>query len=426
MESLFSLYSILKRKILTAKPSLLLLILTSLLILPTTQLALASTPIFEASYSSVSNGWDKVERWDSNNSNLTQESFPSDGRGDQTGQRVTFFAGDSTPHSAKFLLYYAPNWDTNTKVTPVLLIHGANQDADIAWANPNDAGNYGCGRFSCPSTGLMQELVSDDFKVFALSFAHKNGDGYFWGEQIANAIEIIKNKTGASEVDIVSWSKSAFNARMYASSVKEYWGTNYRGDLRRLLMLGAPNNGVDWSFRHGWTLTPTVYPTCGGVINGPTAHDKIYCYFLWRNGPEWTYSSAYFPGAAQMLKRWDSTYGLSTLEQDWYTSYHGGWGFYTHAQGINAYLSNSLVDTVRSAGTPSSVKVHNLCGNQADIALLHNEHTGPSDGVVFINSCNDSTGIANHGGSSVISVNHLELGWHTPAINQIKTWLNAP
>ena len=93
---------------------------------------------------------------------------------------------------------------------------------------------------------------------------------------------------------------------------------------------------------------------------------------------------------------------------------------------INAYLGAAIIDTVRSAGTPTSVKVHNLCGNQADIALLHNEHTDPSDGVVFINSCNDSTGIGNHGGSSVIAVNHLELGWDTPAVNQIKTWLNAP
>jgi len=381
----------------------------------------------EQSYtSSIANGWDKVERWKNNNPNFTQESFPSDGRGDQSGQRVTFFAGDASPHSSRFLLYYAPGWDTNTKDVPVLLVHGANQDADLAWANPNEAGDYGCGRTLCPSTGLMQDLVDDDFKVFALSFPHKNGDGYFWAEQIANAIEIIKDLTGEAEVDVITWSKSAFNGRMYISSVKQSWGTGYRDDIRRFIMLGAPNNGVDGSFRHGWTYTLTVYPGCGGSVNGPTAHDKIFCYGWWRNGPEWTYSSAYFPGSAQMLKRWDSTYSLAILEQDWYTTYHGGWGYFTHAQGINYYLTASLVDTVRNAGTASSVKVHNLCGDQADIALWHNEHTGPSDGVVFINSCNDTTGISNHGGSAVISVNHLELGWDSPAVSQIKSWLNAP
>jgi len=45
---------------------------------------------------------------------------------------------------------------------------------------------------------------------------------------------------------------------------------------------------------------------------------------------------------------------------------------------------------------------------------------------VFIASCNDATGITNHGGSAVVAVNHLELGWDMPAVNQTKTWLNAP
>lgn len=397
-------------------------------------LAVAPSPIaqagpltLEATYtSSIANGWVRVERWRDTASAFKQETFPPDGRGDQSGQRVTFFGGDATPHSSRFLMYYAPDWDTNTKATPVLLVHGANQDADIAWADPDEAGAYGCGRPSCPGTGLMQTLAADDFKVFAVSFPHKNGDGYFWSEQIADAIEVVKSRTGASEVDLVTWSKSAFNARMYVSSVKQSWGTGYRGDVRRLLMLGGPNNGVDGSFRHGWTYTFTAYPQCGGVINGPVAHDWIVCFGVWWNGPQWTYSSSYFPGAAQMLKRWDSVFGLATLEQDWWTTYYGGWGFYTHSAGINAFLGASLVDTVRSAGTDPGVRVHNLCGDQADIALLHNEHTGPSDGVVFIASCNDATGIASHGGSAVVAVNHLELGWDAPAVSRILTWLNAP
>ncbi len=402
-------------------------LISGILILGLTPLTATASLVLEATYtSSIANGWVEVERWQDTNTAFTQETFPPDGRGDQSGQRVTFFGGDATPHSSRFLMYYAPDWDTNTKATPVLLVHGANQDADIAWADPNEAGDYGCGRASCPSTGLMQELVNDNFKVFALSFAHKNGDGYFWAEQIADAIQIVKNNTGATEVDVVTWSKSAFNGRMYISSVHQYWGTPYQGDVRRLLLLGGPNNGVDGSFRHGWTYTFTAYPQCGGVINGPVAHDWIVCFGLWRNGPEWTYSSSFFPGAAQMLKRWDSTYSPAVLEQDWWATYYGGWGFYTHSQGINVFLGASLVDTVRNAGTSSGVRVHNLCGNQADIALLHNEHTGPSDGVVFVDSCDDSTGITNDGGSAVISVNHLELGWDSPAVTQIKNWLNAP
>lgn len=389
--------------------------------------ARAANPALEATYSSsISNGWVRVERWRDPGSAFTQETFPPDGRGNQSGQRVTFFNAVATPHSSRFLMYYAPNWSTNPKTTPVLLVHGANQDADLAWADPNEAGAYGCGRSTCPSTGLMQALVADGFKVFAIGFPHKNGDGYFWAEQIEDAVEVVKLRTSASSVDVVSWSKGAFNARMYVSSVKQSWGTAYQGNVRRLMMLGGPNNGIDLSFRHGWTFSLTVYPECGGTINGPTPHHALVCFGLWRNRPQWTYSSSYFPGSPQMLKRWDSIHGLPANEQDWYTTYYGGLGFYSDGSGISAFLGASLVDTVRGAGTSAGVRVHNLCGDQADIALLHNEHTGPSDGVLFISSCYDSTGIANHGGSAIVAVNHLELGWDTPAVNQIKSWLNAP
>ena len=126
-----------------------------------------------------------------------------------------------------------------------------------------------------------------------------------------------------------------------------------------------------------------------------------------------------------MLKRWDSVYPLPTSEQDWYTTYYGGSGFYSSGPGINAYLNRSLVDTIRTFPVPTSVRVHNLCGNQNDITLLHNEHTGPSDGVVFIASCRDTTGILTDAGSATIAVNHLELGWESTAQSKLLSWLSA-
>jgi hypothetical protein len=388
--------------------------------------AAAGSTTLEATYSTgVKNGWERVERWRDTNAAFTQEAFPTDGRGDQSGQRVTFF-GSSKPHSAQFLMYYAPGWSTNARPVPVLLVHGANQDADLAWANPNEAGGYGCGRASCPSTGMVQSLSADGYKVFALGLPHKNGDGYFWSEQIADAVAIVRSRTGATQVDVIAWSKAASNARMYISNVKKTWGTAYRGDIRRLVLLGSANNGIDLSFRHGWSYSLVVYPQCGGTINGPTPHDRLVCYGVYRDGAEWTYSSPYFPGSAQLLKRWDSIYPLPANEQDWYTTYFGGQGYYSSGPGIDAYLSRSLVDVIRNAASPPGVRVHNLCGNQNDIALLHNEHTGPSDGVVFIQSCRDVVGIANDGGGATIMVNHLGLGWEPTAITQVKAWLDAP
>jgi len=389
--------------------------------------ATAGPTTLEATYSAgIQNGWALVERWRDTTTAFTQEAFPADGRGDHSGQRVTFFGSDGSPHSSQFLMYYAPGWNTNVKPVPVLLVHGANQDADLAWADPNEAGNYGCGRASCPSTGMMQSLSVAGYKVFALGLPHKNGDGYFWSEQIADAVAIVKSRTGATQVDVIAWSKSASNARMYISNVKKTWGTSYRGDVRRLVLLGSANDGIDLSFRHGWNFSLVVYPECGGVINGPTPHDRLVCFGAWRDGTQWTYSSAYFPGSAQLLKKWNTIYSLPSNEQDWYTTYFGGWGFYSKGPGIDAYLSQSLVDVIRAAPSPAGVRVHNLCGNQNDIALLHNEHTGPSDGVIFIQSCRDVLGITNDGGGATIAVNHLELGWEPIAIAQVKTWLDAP
>lgn len=135
--------------------------------------ALAGPLTQEATFTSgLANGWARVERWRDTSSGFTQEAFPPDGRGDQSGQRATFFAS-ARPHSSRFLLYYAPGWNSGTRATPVLLVHGANQDADLAWANPNEAGAFGCGRSSCPSTGLMQNLSANGYKVFALGLPHK-------------------------------------------------------------------------------------------------------------------------------------------------------------------------------------------------------------------------------------------------------------
>lgn len=46
------------------------------------------------------------------------------------------------------------------------------------------------------------------------------------------------------------------------------------------------------------------------------------------------------------------------------------------------------------------------------------------DGVVFISSATDQTGISNVGGvTSVVSDNHLQLGWETTANAQVQSWL---
>jgi hypothetical protein len=383
----------------------------------------------EATFTSVANGWAKVERIHDSDPNFPTENYPPDGRGNQDGQRLTFFGGVTQPSSSRFLLYYAPGWNSNSTSIPVLLVHGANDNADRAWANPNDLGGFGCGAASCPNTGLMQVLSGNGLRVFAISFAHKQGDNLFSAQLIYDAIQRIKAVTGATKVDLVGWSKGAFASRMYASSVKPSWGVSYGGDVRKLILIGNPNNGYDYPFRHGWSHDFSIYTECGASVNAPSPHTAMTCFGTLDHHPELsiftTSSGNFYPGQKQLLARWDNVFPLPTGEQDWETTYFGGNGFYTQGLGIQAAMNQgSLVSTIRNAGVPSSVTVFLLAGASNTIPSIHDEHTGPSDGVVFIASATDSTGIPTLGGTTIVTTdNHLELGWESTATQQVLAWL---
>jgi pimeloyl-ACP methyl ester carboxylesterase len=389
----------------------------------------AANLTLEATYTSVANGWVQVERYLDNNPGFMQEQFPPDGRGDQDGQRLTFFGGVKKPFSGCFLLYYAPGWNTNARTVPVLLVHGANDNADRAWANPNEAGSFGCGAVSCPSTGLMQYLSNDGFRVFAVNFAHKQGDNYMQAQIVADAIQVITSKLGVPQVDVVGWSKGVMSARMYVSSVKPSWGQAYRGDVRRLVLIGGPNKGYDYPFAHGWIHDFSIWPECGGTVNAPAPHIDMTCYGRYIAHPELsifaTSTCDCYPGQRQMLYRWDNVYGVDQTQQDWYTTYYGGQGFYTYGYGIQTAINQgSLITTIRSAGVPSSVRTYLLSGGTPNIPTVYNENRGASDGVVFVASASDTGGIATVGGNvEVVADNHLKLGWETTAMSQVDNWL---
>lgn len=389
------------------------------------------TTTLDATYTSVQNGWAKVERWHDTDTNLPQEAYPPDGRGNQDGQRLTFFGNVAQPRSNTFLLYYAPHWQTGTKATPILLVHGANDNADRAWANPGDAGSFGCGNpsGSCPSTGLMQYLDSRGYKVFAINFPHKQGDNYYQAQLVGDAIGVIKSRLGVSQVDLIGWSKGGFPARMYVSSVKPSWGRAYQNDVRKLILIGNANNGIDWSWAHGTAGDIAVYPECGGSLNAPAAVTTYECFGAFYNHPELSFtgtgSNNTYPGQRQMLARWDGTYGVDESQQDWETVYYGGTGFTSVSPGIQAAINQgSLVSAIRTAGIPASVTTYLLCGGTANIPGVFNENRGPSDGLLFNASCQDTGGIGTVGGvTDVVGDNHLELAWESTAVSQIVSWL---
>lgn len=370
----------------------------------------------------VADGWASVERYRNTNPGFQAETYPSDGRGDQVGQTAVFF-GSGRPHSSQFLLYAGPE-PTAPARTPVLLVHGANQTAGQAWANPNASGSFGCGTLVCPTTGMMQKLTADGHQVYAIGFPHRNGDGYHWAQQIGDAVDLVREKTGAAKVDVVGWSKGAFNARQYVSSVRPAWGRDYAGTINRLVLLGNPNLGFDWGYRHGISHDAAIFPECGGALNAPAPHTSMTCLGVRYSHPEVSYEGDAFPGSGQMLARWDSVYPVPAYEQDWYTTYHGGTGFFSGGRGIQYVIDRqSLVQPIVRAGTPSELPVYMLCGTAPTMMGMHNEHSGPSDGAVFVRSCESTQGVGRVGGVRKTPLNHLELGWSGPGTSQVVSWL---
>jgi hypothetical protein len=126
-----------------------------------------------------------------------------------------------------------------------------------------------------------------------------------------------------------------------------------------------------------------------------------------------------------MLARWDGVYGVNTSTQDWYTTYYGGQGFYTSGPGIQAAIdAGSLIAAIHAAPTPAAVPVYLLAGGSATIVGIWNETRGPSDGVVFVNSALDTTGVTTVGATTLVaSANHLQLGWATAVMATVAGWL---
>jgi hypothetical protein len=386
------------------------------------------TLTLQATFTTVSYGWSKVERYNDTDPNWPAQYYISDGRNDQTGQRATFF-GTARPLGSQFLLYYAPGWSTGTKAVPVLLVMGAADNVDREYADPALNGSGTCGAASCPTTGLMQYLNAAGYRVFAVDFGNMQGDNLQQAQTVSDAIEVIKSKTGQSQVDVVAWSKGGYPARMYVSSVKPSWGRAYQNDVRKLVLLGNPNAGLDYIFAHGAPGNILIYPECGGSQDGPSAHIQYECYGVFYNHPE---LSVYtdggfnaFVGQRQMLARWDGTYGVDQSTQDWYTTYYGGQGFTSYGYGIQTAMNEgSLVSTIQSAGIPSSITTDLLCGGSATMPGFYNENRGPSDGLVFVASCSSTTGIPGpHNVTEIVGDNHLMLGWESTAESQIKSWL---
>lgn len=389
--------------------------------------------------------------------------------------------GTARPGSHAALLHMGLN-ESIAFGTPILMVHGA--------------GDNGSRSFVTMATRFDRRFRP----VYALTFAHPHGDVFAQAELIADAIARIRERTGAEQVDIVAHSKGGISAAIYLShhdgadwdnDAYESVGTTYRGDVRRAVFIASPLGGTDTSFR--WSannyaaldadtaLTPsswsTYYPT--GTGNWWNSVDLSEQDFLAADGD-------LFPGQRQILARQpytlpgaNPTLGAYAVQQDWYTTYEGGLGYFSSSAGIDAVIEDggSVIEHLHEVGVDPQVELFLLAGTSplmsngvdwvdeiygdtwaeelgasADAwaeftaelvgdSLLHQgmsqasvqglargelvlgEITGPSDGVVFESSATDAAALTARGAvvvqTQTLELSHLDLLYASPVTGQL-------
>ncbi|MDD3853239.1 MAG: alpha/beta fold hydrolase [Syntrophomonadaceae bacterium] len=309
--------------------------------------------------------------------------------------------GTRFPAADAYLLHYARGWNSNRHEVPVLLVHGAGLDA-TSYTNLWDMGY----------TGLQQQLVSLGYRVFSVTFSHSHGDNFYQAMQLADAIDRVKQLTGAGTVDVVAHSKGGIAARIYLSNMS---ATAYRNDVRRFVTLGVPNLGTDFAFRNP-SISYLIY-TAGG--NGVIAWDKlIYLTGTVDITPRSIYAGGGFPGQSQILYRWDDEYNLDVSQQDWWTTYYGGSGYVSHSQGIEAAImtGGNLIAGLEKHGINADIELSVLAGESHLFAMIPLQTSIPGDGIVFRESALNTdamvSGGANLKDKRVMTVNHIELLYH--------------
>jgi hypothetical protein len=178
--------------------------------------------------------------------------------------------GPTRPAARYVLLHKGPKTATlncDRARPPVLLVHGALQDANV-WLFPN--GNDGQGRTfgdAPQSTGMAQALEADGRCVYAVTYGNFHGDNYNQAIQLSNALRRVRALHGGARADVIAWSKGVLSADAYLSNAATWGGFGtryfdqvaaaqaanvplYRDDIRGYVALSGPHGGLDLNFRH--------------------------------------------------------------------------------------------------------------------------------------------------------------------------------
>ncbi len=303
------------------------------------------------------------------------------------------------------------------------------------------------------------------------------------------------------EVDVVAHSKGAMAAAVYASNDNASgWGntayhqvgTTYRGDIRRLVLIAAPLNGIDTAWRWPAANTMLLDPD---TAMAPSSWATWYPYttanqFVTTDLEEQDFlpeEGDLFPGQRQLARRQSHALpgtmtwlGAYALQPDWYTTYEGGLGYWSWSDGIDEAIEAGgyLVAKIQKHGVDPDIELFLLAGENplmhngaeyqwgllfgeafVDVAtsgvdawaellaygvsegtiatdfhedelrglaqgkLMLGEISGPSDGVVFIDSATHQGALTGRGAqimeTRVVDLAHLDLLYASPITGQI-------
>ncbi|RCK78644.1 MAG: putative acetyltransferases and hydrolases with the alpha/beta hydrolase fold [Candidatus Ozemobacter sibiricus] len=403
--------------------------------------------------------WERVELLEDTHPAFTQETFAPPTRWQDPWIRRWF--GTDTPSSGLVLLHCAKGYQGRTFRHPVLLVHGAGDNANRAWIHPFHA--------VLPDDPLPPEkqgfapwLANLGYAVFAVTFAHNQGDNFRQAEQVANAIRRIRILLGRTHdptfaVDVVAHSKGNVAVRLYCSDgaalfPQKRFLTPFRGDVRTYIAIAPPMRGIDTPFRsYAYNLAVATK----GTYNAPVAPDAMLLNGQWQSMDARSLfpdkGGNPFPGQCQLLYNLVRDAGVRlgadsatpfdhNLTRD--ALYHGGRSTVLHGRGIDAAIAagEHLIYRLEAQGLDPRVRLAVLAGTKRYITWyvdglgyipLPAELAAPAgDGVVFLASACHLDGILRRHapllGMKTLDLNHLGLTCHRDAFAAIDEWLIAP
>ncbi|PKL44033.1 MAG: hypothetical protein CVV41_09725 [Candidatus Riflebacteria bacterium HGW-Riflebacteria-1] len=381
-----------------------------------------------------SNPWERIELLEDTDPHFTAENFHLKSRQNHSIIQKAF--NTNKPHSRNFLLHFAQNWNKTNYKTPVLLVHGAGDNACRGFCHPWSFDVPEDGNIVKP--GLMQHLVKQGFSVFAITFSHPHGCNFLQAQQLANAITRIKSVTGSEKVDVIAHSKGAMPVRIYASdlgaNIHDYkWITPFRKDIRKAIFVASPLKGIDTAFRY-YAYNFTVKQQNLAAPLGPES-------MLWQGMfVDNFHHNKLFPGQFQMLHNWvkdgidfSNQSMTSDLNQTRSALYNGGVSTLLVSDGIDRAIQEGgdVIRLLNEKGVDPSVTCHVLAGSKQAIDKVKffwfevpvGEFADKSDGVLFLKSATYTKGLQARGARvasvKVFDTHHVGLTIVPAALNHI-------